>query len=179
MDADNILYSGMFIFLIGFAWIFGCIIRMVYPKKVSVFTAPGFSGAVTLPKAGDYAVTITLPLKSGIASYLPGASFYSAQFTITASESQQAIALQRKGKWGANSYNKDFIGNKSHIIGVFNCPQATENYDIVCTNPQIIHDTYKVEIINYISLGKRMMQTIPGWILVFIAVGLIIIPQVS
>ena len=82
MDADNILYSGIFVFFIGFAWVFGCIIRMAYPKKVSVFTAPGFSGAVTLPKAGDYAITITLPLKSGIASYLPGASFYSAQYRL-------------------------------------------------------------------------------------------------
>lgn len=179
MDYMNILYSGIFVFLIGFAWIFGCFIRMVYPKKISVFTAPGFSGTVTLPKAGDYAVTITLPRNSVIASNLPGASFYSAQFTLSASGRQQDIALQRTGKWRAYSCNKDFSGNKSHIIGVFQCHQTPANYDIICTNPQVIHDTYKVDIINYIPLGKRMMQTIPGWILVFVAMGLIIIPQVS
>lgn len=179
MDAMNMFCLVIFIFFIGFAWIFGYLIRMMYPKKISVFTAPGFSGTVTLPKAGDYAVTITLPRNSGIASNLPGASFYSAQFSISTTGRQQDIALQRTGKWGAYSCNKDFSGNNSHIIGVFHCHQTPANYDIICTNPEVIHDTYKVEIINYISLGKQIMKTIPGWILVFIAIGLLIIPQVS
>ncbi len=43
MGAINILYSRIF-----FDWVFICFIRMVYPKKVSSFTAPGFKVKSTI-----------------------------------------------------------------------------------------------------------------------------------
>lgn len=177
MDDQNLLYVGIGLFFVGFLWIFISIFRSFFPKKRYTLPAPAFSGTVTLPTAGPYAVAVSVPLRSGIGSDLPGAGFYTADFTITTADTHQPVPLKRKGKLGAYVRNNDLSGNKMHILGIFDCNQRSGNYDITCINPEVINTDYKVEVVSYIPVGKRLLRMLPGGVLILAGV-LTIISQV-
>ncbi|EGO8359342.1 hypothetical protein EYW98_07495 [Escherichia coli] len=165
MDELNIFYISAGLCFVGFLWMFISIFRSFFPKKRYTLPAPAFSGTVTLPSTGQYAIAITIPLRSGIGADLPGAGFYTADFTIKASGAHLSIPLQRKGSLGAYIHNKDFSGNKMHILGLFNGNRRPGNYDIICTNPGVINTNYKVEVVSYIPVGKRLLHMLPGGVL--------------
>lgn len=175
MEDEIFLYTGMLMQVAGVIWIIACTSRIIYPKIRRVLPAPDYSATITLPNAGQYAIAISLPRRNWIGSELPGASFYSADFTLNAANSSQHIVWQRSGKLRAFAHNRDFQGNKMHIIGFFACHHSG-NYDVVCTNPDVIAANYKVEIVSHMPISKHIFRMLPGWLLIFVAMALII-PQ--